>query len=112
VLDALVRYMRAGPRETRRSVLRSFVSMARERLGLLDVEITSPAPLSPEQVSALSGRAGRIFGKRPVITLKIDASLLGGVRVIAGNRLLDDSIKSGISRLKQALLEKVVNGDE
>jgi F-type H+-transporting ATPase subunit delta len=110
--EALVRFMRAFvPRGNRKSALKKFVALARDRLGIIDVEITAPHPLSPEQVTALSEGIRRSLKKptkSPKVSVKLDESLLGGVRVTAGNRMIDYSIKQKISRLKGILREKVV----
>jgi hypothetical protein len=112
--DALIRFMRAVPRRNRKSVLKKFTALARDRLGIIDVEITAPHPLSPEQLSALSegirrppeknGKPAKP-AKSPAVSVRIDESLLGGVRVIAGNRMTDYSIKQKIFRLREILCE-------
>ncbi|MDR1020554.1 MAG: F0F1 ATP synthase subunit delta [Synergistaceae bacterium] len=110
--DALIRFMRAVPRRDRRSVLKKFAALARDRLGMIDVDVTAPRPLSPEQLSALSDGIRRSLKKNPVVSVRLDESLLGGVRVIAGNLMADYSIKQKISRLRRALREKVVSENE
>jgi F0F1-type ATP synthase delta subunit len=107
--DALVRFMRAVPRRNRKAVLKKFTALAHDKLGMIDVEVTAPHPLSPEQLSALSEGIRRSLEKNPVISVKLDESLLGGVRIIAGNRMTDSSIKRKIFRLRGTLREKVVS---
>ncbi|MDR1651655.1 MAG: F0F1 ATP synthase subunit delta, partial [Synergistaceae bacterium] len=82
---------------------------AHDKLGMIDVEITSPRPLSPEQLSALSEGIRRSIKKNPELSVRLDDSLLGGVRVIAGNRMTDYSIGRKILRLREVLREKVVS---
>jgi hypothetical protein len=107
--EALVRFMRAVPRRNRKSVLKKFAALAHDKLGMIDVEVTAPYPLSPEQLSALSEGIRRSLEKNPVMSVKLDGTLLGGVRVIAGNRMTDYSIRRKISRLRGILREKVVS---
>jgi F0F1-type ATP synthase delta subunit len=109
VSDALVRFMRAVPRKKRSPVLKKFVGLALNKLGVIDVEVTVPGSLLPEELSVLTEGLRRSLGKNPAVTVKTDESLLGGARVIAGNRMIDYSIKWKISMLKQALREKVVS---
>jgi F0F1-type ATP synthase delta subunit len=106
--DALVRYMKIVPPKKRKSVLRRFLALAHEKLELMDVEVYSPFPLTDAQISILSRNLVKLFKKNPVITIKVDKSLLGGVRVIAGKNLLDDSIKQNFSAMRQALYEEVL----
>ncbi|MDR1515402.1 MAG: hypothetical protein LBS45_06890, partial [Synergistaceae bacterium] len=63
--EALVRFMRALPRRSRKLALKKFVVLAHDKLGMIDVEITSPRPLSPEQLSALSEGIRRSIKKNP-----------------------------------------------
>jgi F-type H+-transporting ATPase subunit delta len=107
--DALIRFMRAIPRRDRRSVLKKFSALAHDKLGIIDVDVTAPYPLSPEQLSTLSEGIRMSLKKNPAVSVKLDDSLIGGVRVIAGNRMTDYSIKQKIFRLKQDIREKVVN---
>jgi hypothetical protein len=107
--DALLRYMRTIPPRSRRSVLRAFVRKAHEKLELIDVEISAPYPLTEAQLAILARRIVRLFKKQPVIVTKIDESLLGGVRVIAGKILLDDSIRQKISAMRHVLYEEVLS---
>ncbi|MDR1515847.1 MAG: F0F1 ATP synthase subunit delta [Synergistaceae bacterium] len=107
--DALIRFMRAVSRGNRKSVLKKFAAAAHDKLGITDVEVTAPSPLSPEQLSVLSDGLRRSLKKNPVLSVRLDDSLLGGVRVIAGNRMIDYSIKQKISRLRGILHEKVVS---
>jgi F0F1-type ATP synthase delta subunit len=111
-MEALVRFMRAVPRKSRKSVLKKFAALAHDKLGMIDVEVSTPSPLSSEQLSALSEgirRSLKTLEKNPVVSVKLDGSLLGGVRVIAGNRMTDYSIRRKISRLRGILRGKVVS---
>jgi hypothetical protein len=107
--DALIRFMRALPRKSRKPALKKFVALARGKLGIIDVEIIAPRPIAPEQLSALSEKIRRSLKKNPALSVRIDGSLLGGVRVIEGNRMTDYSISRKIFRLREVLREKVVS---
>jgi hypothetical protein len=107
--EALIRFMRAVPRKGRKPTLKKFAALAHDKLGMIDVEVTAPHPLSPEQLSALSEGIRRSLKKNPALSVKLDESLLGGVKVTAGGRMTDYSIKRKIFRLEMSLREKVVS---
>lgn len=69
-------------------------------------EVTSAEALKPEHVAALkdalSGAAG---GKDVIVETKVDASLIGGLIVKIGSRMIDASLKTKLATLKVALKE-------
>ena len=110
ISEELIDFFRNVPAKSKCAVLRRFVRMAHERLNLLDVRIVSAAPLTGRQLSLLTERLAGMFQKRPVVSTTVDALLLGGVRVVAGNILIDDSLRKKLSDLKQALYREVLSG--
>lgn len=90
-----------------KAVLYAFLDLARERMNLLPVEVISAVPLTPEQLAALDEKLIRMFRKQLEITTTVDPSLLGGLRVIAGNTVLDDTIKRKMMDMKNSVYEGV-----
>lgn len=89
------------------AVLYSFLDLARERMNLLAVEVISAVPLTREQLASLEKKLILMFRKQLDITATVDPSLLGGLRVIAGDTVLDDSIKRKLTDMKQSVYEGV-----
>lgn len=96
-----------GGEEEISAVLYAFLDMARERMDLLECEIISAVPLSHEQLVKLEERLILMFRKQLDITTTVDASLLGGLRVIVGNTVLDDTIKRKLMDMKTGIYEGV-----
>ena len=46
----------------------------------------------------------RRFGRKLTATVDIDPELIGGVRVVVGDEVLDTSVKARLERMKSALL--------
>ena len=66
----------------------------------------SAQPLTAEQVSALEGSLqGIAQGKQIRIVPKVDPSILGGLIVKVGSRMIDTSLKTKLTSLKVALKE-------
>lgn len=75
--------------------------------GIAHAEATSASPLSAEQQEALEAALGRATGQTVKLTLKEDASLLGGLVIRMGDRVLDGSL---VRRLA-ILGDKLRSGD-
>lgn len=69
-------------------------------------EVTSAQPLGPEQVSSLEqALQGIAQGKQIRIVPKVDPSIIGGLIVKVGSRMIDTSLKTKLTSLKVALKE-------
>ena len=90
-----------------KDVLRQFLEMARENMDTLPVEIISAVPLNDEQRYKIELKLIRLLRKQLDVTCTVDASLLGGVRVIVDNTVIDHSIKRRLADMKQAVYKGV-----
>ncbi|MGS0741757.1 F0F1 ATP synthase subunit delta [Glaciimonas sp. GG7] len=71
--------------------------------GAADVEITSAFELSAEQVQELLVTLEKKFGRKLNPAVKVDSGLIGGVRVIVGDEVLDTSVRAKLQQLHVAL---------
>ncbi len=78
-----------------------------ESRGILHADVISAGPLSGEQQEAVAEALGRATGQTVTITVKQDPSLLGGLVIRMGDRVLDGSL---IRRLA-ILGDKLRSGD-
>ena len=69
----------------------------------LDVEVVTAYPLTDQQTEALTQGLTRRFGKAVEMTSRIDASLMGGAVIRAGDTVIDGSIVGKLNKLKEAL---------
>ena len=96
-----------GGEEEKISVLHAFLDIAREKMGLLKTEVISAVPLTITQLEDLDKKLSRMFSKQLDITNSVDPSLLGGLRVIVGDTVIDDTIKRKIMDMKDSIYKKV-----
>ncbi len=75
---------------------------ARDR-GEVSAEVTSAQPLSADQMNALRDQLKGTVGKDVSIAAKVDPSLLGGLVVKIGSRMIDSSLKTKLSMLTVAM---------
>ncbi len=73
----------------------------------LKADITSAAELSSKEQTQLRKVLAEQYGEGLVFTFKVDPSLLGGLRVRVGDRLIDTSIASRLTALRESLTSAV-----
>ena len=71
--------------------------------GAADAEITSAFELNAAQVAELVTTLEKKFSRKlnPVVT--VDPALIGGVRVVVGDEVLDTSVRAKLSQMRMAL---------
>ena len=71
--------------------------------GAADVEITSAFELTDAQVQELAATLEKKFGRKLNPTVTVDSSLIGGVRVMVGDEVLDTSVRAKLQQMQIAL---------
>jgi F-type H+-transporting ATPase subunit delta len=74
-----------------------------QREGIVHALVTSAAPLSEAESSAISQKLTAMTGDRVEVELAVDPALLGGVVVRMGDRLIDGSVRGRLERLRSRL---------
>ena len=76
-----------------------------EALGVAhEVRVVSAEPLDPEQLRHLLAKLTVRLGKQITATTAVDASLLGGFRVLHGDQVIDASLVSQLDSFKLNVL--------
>lgn len=84
----------------------AFGQLLKERRGEVDVEVTSARPLSATQLDAVRTQIAGAVGGTPVITPRVDESILGGLKLKIGSKLIDGSVATQLDRIKHDLVAK------
>ena len=91
----------------RLSALPGAVAGFRERLadhrGEIVAEVTSAAPLTDAQRDKLAANLRQSYGKDVRIDASVDESLLGGLVVKIGSKMIDSSLKARLAGLRRAM---------
>jgi F-type H+-transporting ATPase subunit delta len=69
----------------------------------LDVEVISALPVSPALEQQLATALGRRFQREVKMTSRIDASLMGGAVIRAGDTVIDGSVRGRLEKLRESL---------
>jgi len=74
------------------------------RRNITHATATSAAPLTPAETRALTQRLEGSTGGRIELEVQVDPSLLGGLVVRVGDRLIDGSVRGRLERLRNQLV--------
>jgi F-type H+-transporting ATPase subunit delta len=71
--------------------------------GASDATVYSAFPISAQQVAEVQQSLEKRFGRKLNVSVQEDASLIGGIRVVVGDEVLDTSVKARLEQMKVAL---------
>jgi F-type H+-transporting ATPase subunit delta len=72
--------------------------------GVVAATVTSAAPLTRDQLSAVRGRVEELTSATVSLSEAVDEGLIGGLTVQVGDRLIDASVRGRLERLRETLL--------
>lgn len=81
-----------------------FHALKNQREGSADAEITSAFEISDAQVAELVATLEKKFGRKLKPSVTVDAALIGGVRVVVGDQVLDTSVRAKLQKLQLAMV--------
>ena len=76
--------------------------------GIEEATVTSAVALTEAQVKSLKSELEAISGKTVILRQKVDSSVLGGLRVEIGGRLLDGTVMGRLADLRKKVSETVL----
>lgn len=82
-----------------------FCAKLYEARGILPVTAVSAVPLTQQQVDALKEKLAKTTGKSILLQNKVDAALVGGIKVEYEGKELDGSVAGRFEALRHVLLE-------
>lgn len=85
------------------ALVRGFVGLASSHRGEINAEVTSAHPLDDKQIDALKAQLKKRVGSDVSVSTQVDPSILGGLVVQIGSQMIDNSIKTRLNTLSQAM---------
>jgi F-type H+-transporting ATPase subunit delta len=85
------------------AMIEAYLNQLAARRGEVTAEVTTAQPLNETQRNTLSEQLRRAVGRRVTVDLRVDPSLLGGMIVKVGSRMIDGSLKNRLQRLQLAM---------
>jgi F-type H+-transporting ATPase subunit delta len=80
-----------------------FEALRAEAERVVQVRVTSASQMSEAEVESLSAALKRRFGSEIKLTQSVDAALIGGAVIDAGDVVIDGSVRGKLARLEAAL---------
>jgi F-type H+-transporting ATPase subunit delta len=84
-------------------IITVYLAMLGEHKGEVSAELTSAVALSAAQLEAVKERLTAAIGQTVTVATAVDPSLLGGLVVRVGSRMIDSSLRTKLQRLELAM---------
>lgn len=84
-------------------IIKAYRALAAKARGEVGAEVTSAFALNDAQIASLKDALKASVGKDVTLQTKVDPSILGGLIVKVGSRMIDSSLKTKLLNLKVAL---------
>ena len=80
-----------------------FRTLVNDRGGVAVAQVVSAFPLDAAQQASLAKVLEKRFGRQLKVSVAVDPSLIGGVRVTVGDEVLDTSVVARLEQMRAAL---------
>lgn len=80
-----------------------FRTLKNARSGTRDAVVYSAFPIGGAELAELSATLEKRFGGKLQVSVQVDSELIGGIRVVVGDEVLDTSVKARLEQMKVAL---------
>jgi F-type H+-transporting ATPase subunit delta len=84
-------------------MISAFRALLAQSKGEVQAEVTSADKLAPKHVTALKAALKASMGREVQLSEKVDQSILGGLIVKVGSRMMDNSLKTKLQNLRLAM---------
>ena len=85
------------------AIINSYATLLASSKGEIAGEVTSADKLSAQQLKDLKAALKVALGQEVLLTTRVDSSILGGLIVKVGSRMMDNSLKTKLQNLKVAM---------
>ena len=84
-----------------------FRRLVQRASGVVAATVMSATELSPDEEAAIRARLEKMTGGKVELAFQLDPSLIGGVAVRIGDRMIDASVRGRLERLREHLIAGV-----
>ena len=81
-----------------------FRALKNAKSGSSDATVYSAFALEGAALADLAATLEKRFGRKLNLTVELEPALIGGVRVVVGDEVLDTSVKARLEQMKVALI--------
>ncbi len=88
-------------------ILRESIRLADERRKILDITIYTAFPIRQDQIDTICGKFKKMYDAADVkVDVKTDTALIGGVKVVIGDKVYDGSVKKKLAGLRKNIVDQ------
>lgn len=84
-------------------IIRAYLEKLASHRGEITADVVSAHPLTDSQVKALEDSLKKALGGKVALAPRVDPSILGGLIVKVGSRMIDSSLRTQLQKLKFAM---------
>jgi F-type H+-transporting ATPase subunit delta len=107
VSDLTLRFLQILNEKNRLSHLTAIVAaydrIVQTKFGRVEVDLYTPAPISPDEIRVIRDRLQAALGKEPIIHPYVDHAMIGGLKMQIGDTLIDGSIAARLRQFRERL---------
>jgi F-type H+-transporting ATPase subunit delta len=81
----------------------ALVDLVHEAMGRIEVDVWTATPMDDDSRKAVTEGLRKAIGKDPVIHAWVDPSILGGLKIRVGDKLIDDSVAARLRQLEKSI---------
>jgi F-type H+-transporting ATPase subunit delta len=85
-------------------VARQFRALKNAASGSTDAIVYSAFPMDGQATAEVAAALEKRFGRKLGVKVEIDESLIGGIRAVVGDEVLDTSVKARLEQMKMVLI--------
>ncbi|MBL4700013.1 MAG: ATP synthase F1 subunit delta [Phycisphaeraceae bacterium] len=95
---------RKGRLDKLTDIFKSFSRIVDSRNGIVEVDVYFATPLDDAALESLGQKIGAAIQRNVILNQKIDANLIGGMKLRVGDRLIDGSIVTQLKILERKIV--------
>jgi F-type H+-transporting ATPase subunit delta len=84
-------------------IAQQFHALISARSGVSDATVYSAFPIDASQLADVKAALEKRFDRKLEATVTVEPELIGGIRVVVGDEVLDTSVKARLAAMKSAL---------
>ena len=84
-------------------IAEQFRALMNARSGSSDAIVYSAFPIDDQALAGVSDALQKRFGRKLNLSVQLEPELIGGIRVVVGDEVLDTSVKARLEQMKVAL---------
>ncbi|MEO0513179.1 MAG: ATP synthase F1 subunit delta [Planctomycetota bacterium] len=91
------------------AIVAAFDETVQDAFGKVEVDVYTASPMSGEHMGQIKERLQAVIGREPVVHPYVDESMIGGVKMQIGDRLIDASLATRLRQLRERMATSGTN---